>query len=120
QYTPTPALSRAIISFNSARGVGAADGIVMTPSHNPPRDGGFKYNPLHGGPADSATTKWIEDVANALLEGGLADVSRWPHGRASRAATTHRFDFLDAYVGDLGSVVDLDAVRNSRIRLAVD
>jgi len=120
EYTPTPALSHAIIGYNRGRSGGFADGIVMTPSHNPPRDGGLKYNPLHGGPAELETTQWIEAEANRLLEQGLEGIRRLPHAQALAAATTHRFDFLDPYVNDLGSVIDLDAVRNSRLHMGVD
>jgi phosphoglucomutase len=120
EYTPTPALSHAIIGYNRGRSNGFADGIVITPSHNPPRDGGIKYNPLHGGPAELEATRWIEDAANRFVEQGLVGVRRVPHAQALRAATTHRFDFLDRYVEDLHSVIDLDAVRNARIRMGVD
>ena len=102
EYTPTPAVSHAILCYNRGRTAGLADGIVITPSHNPPDDGGFKYNPPHGGPADTDVTSWIEARANELLEGGLAGVKRMPYERALRAATTHRHDYLDAYVRDLG------------------
>ena len=120
EYTPTPALSRAIVAYNRGRSNGYADGIVMTPSHNPPRDGGFKYNPLHGGPAGQDATRWIEDEANGFLERGLEGVKRMPHAQALLAATTHRFDFLGAYVDDLDTVIDLGAIRNSGIRMGVD
>ena len=115
-YTPTPALSHAILTYNrqAAARRGLADGIVITPSHNPPDDGGFKYNPPHGGPADTTATKWIEDRANAILADGLRDVrragltrGRWP------PSTTHRHDYVAAYVNDLASVVDMDAVRDA-------
>ena len=99
---------------------GLADGIVVTPSHNPPEDGGFKYNPPHGGPADTHVTGWIQDQANALLAGGLAGVERIPFERARRAPTTHRFDYMGGYIADLGSVVDLDVVRGAQVTLAVD
>ena len=115
-YTPTPALSHAILTYNrppggAARTSGLADGIVITPSHNPPDDGGFKYNPPHGGPADTAATKWIENRANQILRDGLRDVRRHTFAAALAASTTHRHDYISAYVNDLASVVDLDAVR---------
>ncbi len=100
-YTPTPVISHAILTYNRGRARGLSDGIVVTPSHNPPEDGGFKYNPPHGGPADTHATRWIEDRANALLAGGLAAVERVPFERARRASTTHRFDYMGAYVADL-------------------
>ncbi len=120
EYTPTPAISHAILTYNRGRTTGLADGIVVTPSHNPPEDGGFKYNPPNGGPADTAVTGWIETQANALLANGLNGVKRVPFARALRAATTHRHDFLTAYVDDLGSVIDVDAIRGARISLGVD
>jgi len=119
-YTPTPVVSHAIICHNRGRTAGLADGIVITPSHNPPDNGGFKYNPPTGGPAETTVTRWIEAAANELLEGGLAGVKRIPHARALRAATTHRHDYLHPYVRDLHNVVDLDAVRSAGIRLGVD
>jgi phosphoglucomutase len=119
-YTPTPVISHAILTYNRGRASGVADGIVVTPSHNPPEDGGFKYNPPHGGPADTQVTGWIQDQANALLAGGLAGVERIPFERARRAPTTHRYDYMDGYIADLGSVVDLDAVRGAQVTLAVD
>ena len=120
EYTPTPAISHAILAHNCGRSSGLADGIVVTPSHNPPRDGGFKYNPPNGGPADQDSTGWIEAQANRLLEAQLAGVLRVSHAKALNAATTHRHDFLDAYVGDLGNVIDMDAIRESKIRMGVD
>ena len=120
EYTPTPAVSHAILCYNRGRRTGLADGIVITPSHNPPSDGGFKYNPPNGGPADAEVTRWIEARANELLEGDLRDVKRIPHARALRAPTTHRHDYLNAYVQDLGNVVDLDAIRSAGVRLGVD
>ncbi|GAA4558727.1 phosphoglucomutase (alpha-D-glucose-1,6-bisphosphate-dependent) [Planotetraspora kaengkrachanensis] len=119
-YTPTPAVSHAILTFNRGRGAGLADGVVVTPSHNPPADGGFKYNPPNGGPADTDATSWIQDRANALIAGGLKEVRRVPYARALSAATTGRYDFLGAYVGDLGSVVDLEAVRDAGVRIGAD
>ena len=120
EYTPTPAISHAILRYNEGRTTGLADGIVITPSHNPPDDGGYKYNPPHGGPADSTVTSWIEARANELLDAGLAGVKRIPYEQALRAATTHRHDYLNAYVSDLGSVVDMDVIRSAAIRLGVD
>ena len=120
EYTPTPAISHAILAHNRGRSSGLADGIVVTPSHNPPRDGGFKYNPPNGGPADQDSTGWIETQANRLLEAQLEGVLRVSHAKALKAATTHRHDFLDAYVGDLGNVIDMDAIRESKIRMGVD
>jgi phosphoglucomutase len=120
EYTPTPAVSHAILTYNRGRTAGLADGIVVTPSHNPPEDGGFKYNPPHGGPADTAVTRWIEAEANALLQRGLQDVLRMPVDQALRAATTHRHDYLTSYVSDLGSVIDMAAIRGANIRLGVD
>ena len=122
-YTPTPAVSNAILSHNRDRADGSsglADGIIMTPSHNPPRDGGFKYNPPHGGAAGQDVTRWIEAEANRLLAAGLAGVKRMPHARALLATTTHRHDYMNAYVGDLHSVIDMDAIRNAKIRMGVD
>ncbi|HEU4438011.1 MAG TPA: phosphoglucomutase (alpha-D-glucose-1,6-bisphosphate-dependent) [Methylomirabilota bacterium] len=119
-YTPTPAISHAILVHNRGRAAGLADGIVITPSHNPPEDGGFKYNPPSGGPADTHVTGWIQDRANALMAGGLAGVARIPFERALRAGTTHRRDYMRAYVEDLGSVVDFDVLRDAKIRLGVD
>jgi phosphoglucomutase len=120
EYTPTPAISHAILVYNRGRETGLADGIVVTPSHNPPNNGGFKYNPPSGGPADTDATRWIEDKANALIEGSLKDVRRIPIDRARRALTTREHDFLSAYVEDLGGVIDFDAIRGSGIRMGVD
>lgn len=120
EYTPTPAVSHAIVCYNRNRTSGLADGIVMTPSHNPPADGGFKYNPPNGGGADTTVTSWIEASANELLEQHLAGVRRIPYEQALRAATTHRHDYLDSYVGDLANVLDLDAVRSAGLRIGVD
>lgn len=119
-YTPTPAVSHAILTYNRGRTEHLADGIVVTPSHNPPTDGGFKYNPPNGGPAASDATSWIQDRANALIEAGLGVVRRMPYAQALAAATTHRYDFLTAYVDDLPSVLDLDAVRDAGIRIGAD
>ena len=127
EFTPTPAVSHAILGHNHARvqlndtgNTGRADGIVVTPSHNPPRDGGLKYNPPHGGPAGQAVTGWIEAEANRLLEARLDGVKRIAHAQALRAATTHRHDFLNGYVGDLGSVIDMDVIREAKVRMGVD
>jgi phosphoglucomutase len=122
EYTPTPVISHAILTYNYNRGrdTGLADGIVVTPSHNPPDNGGFKYNPPNGGPADNDVTGWIEARANVFLESGLQDVQRISFEQAQRAATTHRHDFLNTYVGDLGSVLDMHAIRGANIRMGVD
>ncbi|MEJ7615996.1 MAG: hypothetical protein WKF30_03250 [Pyrinomonadaceae bacterium] len=120
-YTPTPVVSHAILKYNRGRSRGGlADGIVITPSHNPPEDGGFKYNPPHGGPADTAVTKWIEDRANALLADELRGVARVSYERARGASTTHRHDYVDSYVGDLGAVIDMEAVSGARLTIGVD
>jgi phosphoglucomutase len=118
--TPTPAVSHAILMHNRGRDRGLADGIVVTPSHNPPADGGIKYNAVNGGPADSAATRWIEDRANALLAAGNREVKRIPYERARRAPTVHEFDFIAPYVADLANVVDLEAVAAARVRIGVD
>jgi len=120
QYTPTPTVSHAILTYNRGRTSGLADGIVITPSHNPPDSGGFKYDPPTGGPAETEVTRWIENKANELLEGELKGVSRVSYARALRASTTRRHDYLDAYVGDLASVIDMEAIRGARLRLGVD
>jgi len=120
EYTPTPAISHAILVYNRGRTAGFADGIVVTPSHNPPHDGGFKYNPPNGGPADNDVTGWIEAKANEFLKDGLQGVKRIPYEKALRAATTHRHDYLNAYVSDLGSVLDMEAIRGANIRMGVD
>jgi phosphoglucomutase len=119
-FTPTPVVSHAILTHNRGKSTGLADGIVVTPSHNPPEDGGFKYNPPSGGPADSAITKWIQDKANELIASGLKGVRRIPFARAKLAATTHPHDYLGSYVGDLGSVIDFDAIRGCALQLGVD
>ena len=119
-YTPTPAVSHAILRYNHARKSGLADGIVITPSHNPPDDGGFKYDPPHGGPADSDVTSLIESKANAFLEHGLNGVKRTLFAKALRAPTTHKHDFLSVYISDLDSVVDMNVVRDAGIKLGVD
>ena len=120
EYTPTPAVSHAILTFNRGRKTGLADGIVITPSHNPPDSGGFKYNPPNGGPADSDVTKWIENRANDLLRSGAGAVNRIGFAAARRAATTHTHDYLQNYVRDLGAMLDMDVIRGSRIRMGVD
>ena len=119
-YTPTPVLSHAVLAYNRGRKSGLADGIVVTPSHNPPEDGGFKYNPTNGGPADTGATKWIEDEANRLLAGGLTEVKRISHEDALKAPTTRPHDFLAAYVQDLGAAIDFAAVAASGLKLGVD
>ncbi|MGY5006169.1 phosphoglucomutase (alpha-D-glucose-1,6-bisphosphate-dependent) [Streptomyces griseus] len=119
-YTPTPAVSHAILTYNQGCTEHLADGIVVTPSHNPPADGGFKYNPPNGGPAASDATSWIQERANALIEAGLGEVRRIPYARALAADTTRRHDFLTAYVDDLPSVLDLDAVRDAGLRIGAD
>ena len=120
EFTPTPAISHAILRHNRDPGAHRADGIVVTPSHNPPRDGGFKYNPPHGGPADSDVTGAIQAAANAFLDNGLAGVKRMPHANALRAPTTHRHDYVAGYVADLGAVIDMEAIRGATIRMGVD
>jgi len=120
EYTPTPVVSHAILTYNRGRTSGLADGIVITPSHNPPESGGFKYNPPNGGPADTDVTGWIQTRANELLGGGLGGLKRMPLSRALRAATTHRHDYLNAYVSDLGNVIDMEAIRGATLRLGVD
>ena len=119
-YTPTPAVSYAILTYNSARPSHLGDGIVITPSHNPPEDGGLKYNPPSGGPADAKITGWIQDRANAILDGGMQGVRRVPYERARLASTLHHHDYLETYVGALHSVVDLDAIRSSGLHIGVD
>ncbi len=120
EYTPTPVISHAILTYNRGRESGHADGIVITPSHNPPDNGGFKYNPTHGGPADTDVTKWIEDRANGYLGSALTAVKRIPYERALHAVTTHRHDYLDAYVADLAAVIDMDVIRGARLHMGVD
>jgi phosphoglucomutase len=120
EYTPTPVISHAILNYNRGKKTGLADGIVITPSHNPPHDGGFKYNPPNGGPADTAVTDWIETKANALLEARPKGVKRIPYEQALHAPTTHRHDYLNTYIDDLGTVIDLDVIRGAKISLGVD
>lgn len=119
-YTPTPAVSHAILTYNRDRGEHLADGVVVTPSHNPPGDGGFKYNPPSGGPAGSEATGWIQDRANRIIADGLKEVRRVPYARALAAPTTDRYDFLGTYVDDLSSVLDLEAVRGAGVRIGAD
>ena len=119
-YTPTPALSHAILTYNKGRTSGLADGVVVTPSHNPPDDGGFKYNPPHGGPADTDATRWIQDRANALIAGGLKEVRRVPASRALKSDLVTGYDYLATYVDDLGSVIDMEAIRTAGIRIGAD
>lgn len=119
-YTPTPVISHAILTYNRGRTSGLADGIVITPSHNPPEDGGIKYNPPEGGPADTQITKWIEDRANAILTADLHGVKRLPIEQARRASTTHRHDYIEAYVSDLNNVVDMDAIKSAKLKLGID
>ena len=120
EYTPTPAISHAIICYNRGRSTGLADGVVITPSHNPPESGGFKYNPPNGGPADTDVTKWIEAKANELLAAKLAGVKRVSYEQALNASTTHRHDYLNTYVADLKNVIDMDILRGANLRLGVD
>jgi phosphoglucomutase len=119
-YTPTPAVSHAILTHNRGRTAALADGVVVTPSHNPPADGGFKYNPPSGGPAGSDATSWIQDRANEIIVSGMKDVRRVPYERALAAPTTQRYDFLGAYVADLPGVLDLDAIRAAGVRIGAD
>ena len=119
-YTPTPVISHAILSYNKGRTSGLADGIVITPSHNPPEDGGIKYNPPQGGPADTIVTKWIEERANALLVSKLQGVKRLPIEQARLATTTHRHDYINAYVNDLSNVVDMEVIQSAQLKLGID
>jgi phosphoglucomutase len=120
EYTPTPVISHAILTYNRGRKSGLADGIVVTPSHNPPPDGGFKYNPPNGGPADTVATGWIERRANELLESRLGGVKRMALAKALTASTTHRHDYLSAYIADLGDVVEMEVIRGAALRMGVD
>ena len=119
-YTPTPVISHAILPYNRHRRDGLADGIVITPSHNPPADGGFKYNPPNGGPADTEITNWIERTANSLLAQGLTGVRRIPYDRALKSPHVHRHDYITAYVGDLENIVDMEAIRSSGVTIGID
>jgi phosphoglucomutase len=120
EYTPTPVISHAILAYNHGRKIGVADGIVITPSHNPPHDGGFKYNPPNGGPADKVVTDWIEAKANAFLEARLAGVKRMTHQQALRTATTHQHDYLGPYISNLGDMVEMEVIREARLNMGVD
>ena len=120
EYTPTPAISHAILTYNRGRRSGLADGIVITPSHNPPHDGGFKYNPPHGGPAETGVTNWIEAKANQFLEKALRGIKRIPYEKALRVSTTHRHDFLNSYVDDLANIIDMDSIRGGKVNMGVD
>jgi phosphoglucomutase len=119
-YTPTPVISHAILTANIGRSSGLADGVVVTPSHNPPEDGGFKYNPPNGGPADTDITSVIERAANDYLQDGLKGVKRIPYERARKAACVHRYDYIGPYVADLGNVVDMDAIRDAGVKIGID
>lgn len=120
EYTPTPAISHAILTYNNTRKTGLADGVVITPSHNPPDDGGFKYNPPHGGPAESGITGWIEKKANEILENKMKDVKRMNYSKAHKASTTHQYNFLRPYINDLAHVVDLKTISDSKLKMGVD
>jgi phosphoglucomutase len=120
EYTPTPAISHAILTYNRGRKTGLADGIVITPSHNPPDDGGFKYNPPNGGPAETDVTDWIQATANQFLEQTLQGIKRIPFERALRLATTHRHDYLTSYINDLANVIDIDSIRDAKVNMGVD
>src|SRR5215211_2766048 len=120
EYTPTPAISHAILTYNRVRKTGLADGIVITPSHNPPDDGGFKYNPPNGGPAETEITNWIQATANQLLENALQGIKRISFEQALRVSTTHRHDFLSSYVSDLANVIDIDSIRGAKVNMGVD
>ena len=119
-YTPTPVISHAILSYNKGRTTGLADGVVITPSHNPPADGGFKYNPPNGGPADTAVTKAVQDMANGFLADGLKDVKRLPYDDARKATCVEGYDFVTPYVEDLGSVIDMEAIREAGVKIGID
>ena len=120
EFTPTPAISHAILNYNTGRASGLADGIVITPSHNPPDSGGFKYNAINGGPAGTDITDWVQNRANALIEAGLKGVKRMPFAQARVAASTHEHDYLNTYVADLASIIDFDAIRGAGIHMGVD
>lgn len=120
EYTPTPVISHAILTYNNKRKTGLADGIVITPSHNPPNDGGFKYNPPHGGPAESGITSWIEKKANEILENNLKEVKRMVYSKALKTSGTHQYNFLTPYINDLMNVVDLKKISDSKLKLGVD
>ena len=120
EYTPTPVISHAILTYNRGRKTGLADGIVITPSHNPPDDGGFKYNPPNGGPAETEVTDWIQATANQFLESALQGIKRIPFEQALRISTTHRHDFLSSYINDLTNVIDMDSIRGAKVNMGVD
>jgi phosphoglucomutase len=120
EYTPTPAVSHAILTYNANRKSGLADGIVITPSHNPPDDGGFKYNATHGGPAGTDITQWVEKKANEFLEDKLQGVKRISYEKALKASTTHHFNYIDHYIKDLGNVINMDLIRDSKISIGAD
>lgn len=120
EYTPTPVISHAILTYNRGRKTGLADGIVITPSHNPPDDGGFKYNPPNGGPAETDVTDWIQATANQFLESALQGIKRIPFEQSLRVSTTHRHDFLSSYVSDLANVIDMDSIRGAKVNMGVD
>ena len=120
EYTPTPVISHAILQYNKGRKKGFADGIVITPSHNPPDDGGFKYNPPNGGPAGTSITNWIESKANEILKNNLQSVKRISLDKALHASTTHRYDYLNSYINDLGNIIDMNVIRDSKIKMGVD
>lgn len=120
EYTPTPVISHAILTYNRGRSIKLADGIVITPSHNPPSEGGMKYNPPHGGPAEQSITNWIEAQANEFLKNGMAGIKRISYEKALHAATTHRHNYIESYVSDLTNVIDMDVIRRSNIKLGVD
>lgn len=120
EYTPTPAISHAILTYNRGRTAGLADGIVITPSHNPPDNGGFKYNPPNGGPADSDITNWMQARANELLENNLRDVKRMDYHQAMKASSTHHHDYVHHYVSDLINVIDMEAIRGANVHMGAD
>ncbi len=120
EYTPTPVISHAILKYNKGRKSGLADGIVITPSHNPPDDGGFKYNPPNGGPAGNDVTNWIEQKANELLQNNLQSIKRISFDKAVKASTTHCYDYLNTYVNDLGNIIDMETIRGAKIKMGVD
>jgi len=119
-YTPTPVISHAILKYNRGRRSGLSDGIVITPSHNPPEDGGFKYNPPHGGPADTRITRWIEEQANVLLADGLRSVARVPYRQVKSSGTIHPHDYIGSFVADLSAVLDMEAIHSAKLRMGVD